>query len=319
MNNPGEPELSVVVVVGPLRERAGPCLRSLLDQGLGPRMELILVDFDSDGGPVDGDDDPCVRRVVAPPGATFSSIRADVLLHRVSAPVVALIEEHVRVRPGWAEALLDAHRGPWAGVGSAVEPENPGVGRSDLHGLLSYGWFMAPQERREADLLPGHNASYKTAAVRRYGDELARLLVCDLVLQRRLHADGGRLLIEPASRIGHLNEASSRTLLRGMFLWNRCYGSLRAREEGWSPLRRVAYLFGWPLVPLWGLLLMLRRHRRQPARRALLLRHLPALAVLLWSGAVGQCWGMLFGVGDAERRFTDYELTAPRPTPEPAA
>ncbi|HMB52691.1 MAG TPA: hypothetical protein VKU40_05205, partial [Thermoanaerobaculia bacterium] len=89
-----EPELSVVVVVGALRERAGPCLRSLLDQGLGSRMELILVDFEPDGGPVDGEDDPCVRRVVAPPGATFSSSRAEVLLHCVSAPVVALVEEH---------------------------------------------------------------------------------------------------------------------------------------------------------------------------------------------------------------------------------
>ncbi|HMB54496.1 MAG TPA: hypothetical protein VKU40_14360, partial [Thermoanaerobaculia bacterium] len=204
-------------------------------------------------------------------------------------------------------------------VGSVVESENPGVGRADVHGLLTYGGFMAPQERREVDLLPGHNASYKSAVVRRYGDELERLLVCDLVLQRRLHADGERLLIEPASRIGHLNEARSRTLLRGMFLWNRCYGSLRPREEGWGLLRRLAYLGGWPLVPFWGLLLMLRRHRRQPARRALVLRHLPVLVLLLWSGALGQLWGMLFGVGDAERRFTEYELTASRPTLEPAA
>lgn len=308
------PELSVVVLVGSLRDRAGPCLRALLDQGLGERLEVVLVDFTPAGGPIDGADEAVVRRVAAPAGATFASARAEAVRRWVRSPVVAFVEEHVRVHPGWAEALLAAHRGPWDGVGSVAETANPGVGRSDLLGLLTYGYFMAPQRRREVPFLPGHNASFKTAALRRYGDQLDRLLICDLLLHQRMCRDGSRLLLEPASRFAHLNESHARVLARGLFLWNRCYGSLRARELGWRPLRRLAYLLGWPLVPVWGLLLMVRRHRRRRGEVATLLRGLPALVALLLTGACGQAWGLLAGAGDAEARFTRYELSAPRPT-----
>ncbi len=40
-----DPELSVVVIVGPLRERAAGCLASLLAQEAVGRMEVLLVDL----------------------------------------------------------------------------------------------------------------------------------------------------------------------------------------------------------------------------------------------------------------------------------
>ncbi|HVT59833.1 MAG TPA: glycosyltransferase [Thermoanaerobaculia bacterium] len=131
------PELSAVVVVGPLRERAGECLRSLLDQGLGERLEVVVVDLAGGGAlPVPGGEDPAVRVLESPPSTTFPQARARGL-RAARGAVVAFVEEHAVAFPGWAEALLAAHRGPYAGVGPAVVNGNPGVGSSDIEGLLA--------------------------------------------------------------------------------------------------------------------------------------------------------------------------------------
>lgn len=308
------PEISVIVVAGDLRDRAGACLRSLLEQGLGERMELLLLDRGRPGSePVRGCDAPCVRRLPQPPDATFSAMRAAGVA-AARAPVVAFVEEHVRVRPGWAEALLAAYREGWDAVGAAVVVANPGVGQADVVGLMSYGMFFPPQAAGEAEMLPGHNASYRTDLLRALGEELEPLLHGDLELQRHLRADGRRLCMAPGAVIEHLCETSLAQISRGLFLWYRCYGPLRARHRGWSRLRRAGYVLATPLIPLYFLVGFARhlRRRRSP-HVGLLLRNAPGvLRAHLWAAA-GQAVGLLRGEGDAAARFTDYELHEPRP------
>src|SRR5580704_3232009 len=41
------------------------------------------------------------------------------------APLVALAEDHCFPEPGWAQALINAHQGPWAVVGPVVRNANP--------------------------------------------------------------------------------------------------------------------------------------------------------------------------------------------------
>ena len=308
------PEISVVVAVGDLRRRGGVCLERLHEQGLGERMEILLLDRGRPGSePVPGSEAANVRVLAPPPEATFSAMRvAGVAAAR--APVVAFVEEHVRVRPGWAEALLAAYRDGWDAVGSAVVVGNPHSGQAKAVCLMSYGLWQPPLAAGEAVMLPGHNASYRTALLRALGDELEPLLHGDLELQERLRTEGRRLYLEPAAVIEHLSEPSFARISRGLFLWYRCYGPLRARRRGWSRLRRAAYVAATPLIPLYFLLrfaLILRR-RRSP-HLGLLLRHAPGvLRAHLW-GAAGQAVGLLFGEGSAAARFTDYELHEPRP------
>jgi GT2 family glycosyltransferase len=308
------PEISVVVAVGDLRQRGGECLRTLLAQGLGYRMEILLLDRGGpDAPPVPHADSPHVRRLPQPPEATFSAMRtAGVAAAR--APVVAFVEEHVRVRPGWAEAILAAFRDGWDGVGAAVVPGNPGAGRADAVCLISYGLWYPPFEAGEATMLPGHNASYRTEVLRDLGDELEPLLHVDLELQARLRRQGRRLFMQPEAVIEHLSESSFAQLSRGIHLWYRCYGPLRARRGGWSLLRRALYVVATPLVPFYflaGFALHLRRSGSP--HLGLMLRNVPGvLRTHLW-GAAGQALGLLFGEGDAAARFTDYELHEPRP------
>lgn len=308
------PEISVVVVVGDLRERAGGCLASLLGQGLGERMEVLLMDRGRPGAaPVPGSESPHVRRLPQPAGATFAAMRVTGVA-AARAPVVAFVEEHVRARPGWAEALLAAFREGWDGVGAAVVVGNPGRGEADIIGLLSYGLWYPPFERGEAEMLPGHNASYGTDRLRELGDDLEPFLHGDLELQRALRARGARLLMEPAAVIEHLSEPRFSRFARGIHLWYRCYGPLRAHRQGWSAARRIGYVLATPLIPVYFVVGFARRlGPRRPEQRRLLLRKLPGvLYAHLW-GAAGQALGLLFGPGDAPELFTDYELHEPRP------
>lgn len=306
------PLLSVVIVVGTLRDRVVDCLASVLAQDVVADLEVVLVDLAPEYGLPARADHVAVRRLTLPGNTTFAAARARAVT-AARAPVVAFLEEHTRVLPGWAAALIDAHRGPWAAVGPEVHPDNPGVGLSDITYLLSYGLFSPPQRSREVSLIPGQNGSYKRDVLLGYGDRLATLLGSDNVLLARLRLDGHRLYLEARARIAHRNETSWASIRRGYAPYHRMYGALRARELGWSIGRRLAYVVLAPLMPLYYLghfSAFLAYHDRRAlavfARKA----HVVVATQLL--SATSQAAGLLFGSGEAAARFTSYELTEPR-------
>lgn len=308
------PVLSVIVVVGALRERAAACLRSILAQDPVDRLEVLLVDGAPEGlPPVPGSDHPCVRHIGVPRETTFGRARA-AAVRQARAPVVSFLEEHCSVRPGWAGAVIAAHREPWAAVSGEVHNGNPGIGRSDIIGLLSYGLFYPPLARGEANLVAGHNSSFRREALLRYDGDLDVLLGTDMVLLARLRADGFRFATEPDAKLDHLNETNFATIARGYFLFNRCYGHARAHHMRWSPARRLAYVVLTPVIPLYFMAhfsRFLARHRR--SFLGLFMRNAALVYVVQLCAAAGQAVGLVFGPGDAERRFTAYELNEPRP------
>ncbi len=308
------------MVVGPLRGRAAVCLRSILDQALIGRIEILLVDCCPGDEPrIPGSDHPSVRRVRMDAATTFAAARA-AAVRLARAPVVAFLEEHCRVRAGWADALVAAHGAGWAAVGPEVHNGNAGVGRSDIIGLLSYGLFYPPLPRGETTLVAGHNASYSREVLLRYGHELEDLLGADLVLLARLRADGFRLATEPDAKIDHLNETRFATIARGYFLFNRCYGHARARHLRWSALRRAVYIASTPLIPLYFMTHFSRfLARRHPKLLGTFVRNAGFVYAVQLCAAAGQAVGLAFGAGDAERRFSAYELSEPRPVSQERA
>lgn len=322
------PDLSVLVAVGARRDRVAGCLDSLLDQDLRERMEILLLDVAPEAGPLPPQAGHPAVRVLPFPGVTFGPVRARGV-EEARAPVVACIEEHARALPGWAEALLEAHEGPWAGVGPAVVNGNPGVGRSEAAALLAYGLFYGPEEAGRADstgaadggprgcemeVLPGHNSSFERRVLLSYGEHLVQLLTNENLLFQRLVEDGQRLYLEPRARVAHLNTVGLGITARGLYLYFRTFGRLRAREFGWSRWRRAGYVVFAPLVPLYFLLRMDRiLARRRSPWRSLLWRQAPFLLACQAVGALGQAVGLVLGPGSAERDFSHYEMTAERP------
>jgi hypothetical protein len=249
-----------------------------------------------------------VRVLRRPPDTLFSAAKAEGV-RLASAPVVAFIEEHVRVHPGWAAALIEAHRGPWAGVGPEVHNGNPRIALSRTIQLINYHPWIPPAPRSEFGMLPGHNSSFKRDVLLSYGEGLQDLLRAEVLLHLRLHRDGHRLLLEPAARIEHINESTLGSAMRGRFLWNRIYAPLRARAFGWSGTRRLLYVLGMPVVPLYSLArLFLFLARRRPALLARAVAGAPALFVAQLAAGAGQSLGLLFGPGDAEARFSHFEM-----------
>jgi GT2 family glycosyltransferase len=303
------PELTIILVVGERRDRAVRALRSVLAQDAIDRLEVLLMDLAPGAPPpIPGSGHPAVRTVELPPDTLFSAAKAQAV-RMASAPVVAFVEEHVRVHPGWAEALAAAHRGPWAGVGSEIHNGNPEVALSRMVQVLNYLWWLPPAPRAEFDMLPGHNSSFKRDVLLAYGAELDELLRAEIVLHTRLRRDGHRLLVEPAARLSHINESTFASAARGRFLWNRIYGRMRARSFGWSRRRRLFYVAVTPLIPFYTLLQLTRfavRHRRDLLLK--LFASSPVLLAVQLASVSGHSMGLLFGMGDAEARFSWFEM-----------
>jgi glycosyl transferase family 2 len=304
----------VILAVGRLRDRAIECLRSLLRQDRIDTMEILLLDFDAGRSVrLPGSDHPSVRVIPIDPECGFASARLRAL-GEASAPIVAFVEEHCTVFDGWASAILDAYaRENCAAVGGEVHNANPHVALSRTIEVMNYTLFMPEARAGDYAILPGHNSSFRLDVLLSYGAELETLLRAEVALYLRMFRDGHRLYLEPRVKFSHLNETRLSSISRGYYLWHRCYGPVRAKVFGWSLPRRALYVAAVPVIPLYYLVRLARvLLRRRPSLLPRMIRGVPAIFVSQLASAAGQAVGLLFGIGDAERKFTDYELNHPR-------
>lgn len=310
------PFVSVVIVVGELRDRAARTLASVLTQHGIKDQEIILVDAgSSDGGVIEGADHPSVK--LLRPGGTlhFGELRAQAV-RLARGEIVAFLEDHVWVHPGWLKAITESFSERRAAVGPEVHPGNPGLGVSDAVNLVGYGLWVPPLERGPSQLIPGNNSSYRRSVLLHYDGQLDALLLADTVLQMQLWSDGYQLYTEPEARISHLSPVSLRAGATAEFLYHQCFAAVRADVFAWPRMRRLEYVLRSALIT-WVRLARLGgfifRHR--PQLRALFVSLIAPTTVLLHAAVCGQAAGLLFTRrDDAAMRFTRFELNCPRPT-----
>ncbi len=167
------PLLTVVIVVGDEGTRGGleRTIQSLRHQGIIDRMEILEVDCSLPGTTaLNGSDHQSVRTIKLPrDGTTMAQARAAGVREARSA-LVAFLDEHSFAMAGWAEALVEAHHGPWAGVGGEVYNLTSAVGFSDPIYLMGHGRWVPPARRGEMELLASHDTCYKRDILLSYGD-----------------------------------------------------------------------------------------------------------------------------------------------------
>jgi hypothetical protein len=226
-------------------------------------------------------------------------------IRMASAPIVAFCEDHCYPFPDWAEALLAAHRESHAAVGPAFYNANPSTTSwADLY--IGYGRWLAPGQRRELALLPGHNTSYKRNLLLEFGGDLDRLMEAETMLLWDLRRKGHTLLMEPAVRVLHTNFAHPRVFLTAQWHLGRVFGAVRA--EKWHSARRVAYAIASPAIPLIRLGHVSRTVLESRLPIGQFIVSLPMMVSGLIADAAGQACGALFGPGKSVDLLTAYEF-----------
>ena len=306
------PDLSVVLITPFSFETIRRTVQHLCAQTLASRIELLLCvpsagGFDLDRGAVA----PLhSTRILEVGELTKTGPTRALAARQASASVVVYAEDHCFPDPGWAEALLRAHRGPHAAVGPAFRNANPEVAVSWADFILGYGRWMAPGRAGIVPLLPGHNSSYKREVLQEYGSDLDDLMEAETVLFWDLRRRGHTLYFEPAATTAHLNFEKLSVWLSVIWHLGRVFAANRAHHWGWS--RRLAYGCAAPLIPVIRLSYTLRSVQRNRVDVRQVARALPPIALALVLDAVAQAIGAISGPGSSTPPLTASEFLRER-------
>ncbi len=293
-----KPVLSVVIASVNGWDVLGPTLDALDAQPDRPRMEIVVVD--TVGGATREhlrSREPRVELIDADdhdrPGIPALRYRG---VRRSRGGLVAILEDHGEVGPGWARALINAHQGtPWGAVGGAVENGRDGLVNWAAF-FCEYTPYMTPVVEGEHADLPGNNIAYKRPYLLRHAGELKNGR-WESWINDKLRADGVKLGSTNAAVVRHIKPFKLGHFLVQRFHFARSFAGMRRTDQ--SLLKRMIYGFGSLLLPA---ILMARVTRTALAKRRHLGRFvaaMPLIAVFFTVGAYGELMGYLFGPGSS--------------------
>ena len=229
-------------------------------------------------------------------------------IKKARAPIVAFGENHAFPEPEWAEAVIEAHNGPWDGVGCVFKNANPGTANSWAQLYMTYGQYTEPITAGEVNDLPGHNGSYKRAALLEYGDRLGALLVRANILHMDLKRKGRRLYVEDRAAVSHVNVSKTPSIILDLFYNGWLYTAALADYKGLSRAGRLKGIIMEPPIIAKHFLGTLGCMRRAGKSKELLPRTLPIITAGLVSHMAGKIWGYIAGHGNAQRYINAYEF-----------
>ena len=311
-----EPALSVVIATPDTYETIRLTMRHLCSQTVRHQIEVVIV------GPSEQGINLQEKELagfwgyqVVNTGVVTSIARANAAgVRRATSPIVVLAEDHCFPEPGWAEALIAAHQGPWAVVGPVMQNANPRTSVSWGDFVINCGPWMYPLAAGPAAFLPGHNCSYKKSVLLEYGDRLEGLMEAEILLHLDLGRRGHQLYVEPRARVAHTNFALASSWFPTQFYAGRMFGASRAAS--WGTAKRLLYFAASPLIPVVRLWRCLRELSRPGRPQEVIPRTLPALCLGLALDGLGQMTGYLLGSGNAVERLSENEFHRFRHVPE---
>lgn len=301
------PRLSVIMVTPDRFARLRRTLKRLRAQSASGEVEIVVVTPSAAAAEVDERELAGFfgYQIVESGPTTSSAVRRAAGVRAAQAPVIAFTEDHSLPQPGWARALIDAHRQPWAAVGPAFRNGNPESLTSWVNLLIEYGPWVSPVEAGPRDHIPPHNSSYKRDLLLEYGDRLEDLLEAETVLQWDLRARGHELYLEPAAETSHYNISLLASTIPLRLAVGRMFAAARAR--GWPPGKRLAYAAASPLIPLVRFARVAAIARRCASDRGIFPRVLPPLFAGLVVDGLGEALGYALGGGGSVARVTSFE------------
>ncbi len=298
-----EAKLSVVVIVlgdrlgGVLGDRLGGrnlarCLQALGAQRSAPAFEVIVpVDDRYEEWEGLAERFPDVRFLVAGGRRTFAELRS-VGCRAASGPLVALTEDHCVPEPDWCEQVVQAHAGPHAAVGGAVEKLPSDTILNWAMYLCDYARYMNPLPEGPAASLTDCNVSYKRSAL----DAIAAVWETEFhenVVHAELRARGESLWFSPRIMVKQQRSVRFSAALADRYSFGRLLGGTRAAALSWR--RRLLLAALTPLLPAMLVARIAGHVRRAGRQYGRFLMGLPTLLVLTSAWAFGECLGYLTG------------------------
>jgi hypothetical protein len=293
-----DPELSVVVPsVNGWGDLEG-CLEALEAEGGAISLEVLVPE--RCGATVRtplATRFPWARMLAVEPSATIPEMRA-LAFAQATAPAVAVIEDHVLVRAGWARSLLDAQKHDTVIGGTVANAATEHL--VDWAAFLcEYSHLLPPLPNGPSPWVTGNNTLYPAALLEQH-----REAVLAGRWENHLHAailaGGGILLSRPDIVVDHKKHYTVWEYLTQRYWYARSYAG--SRVAGSPPLRRIAWglaAVALPPVLLWRIV---SRCLRKEVPRSLIWRSVPLLALFTTAWGLGEVLGSWFGEGDSLRK-----------------
>ena len=237
----------------------------------------------------------------------LSTARA-VGVRAATAPIVFLGETHSFPHPGFAAAIIAAHREPWDVVIPGLDNANEDGALSWSSFLVDYGYWLHHLPAGQVGAAPTWNVAYKKETLLQLGDGLGPALTGGDELATMLRAGGRTIYFQPSARLDHAN--LSRTVggwVDERYLAGLVVGANRKRR--WPLARRWVYVLAAPLIPAVILRRTMRSVRTALEHRRLPRFTIPAMMVAAFIRTWGEVVGYLTGArSDQEERMEEYEL-----------
>jgi hypothetical protein len=273
------------------------CLEALGRQGDAVPAEVLVVDrCGEEVRTAVRERFPEVRVLAAEPHTAIPALRA-LGIAQARAPIVAVIEDHCHVAPGWLQVIERARREGHRVIGGAVA--NGSVRRVvDWAAFYcEYARFMPPLPGGPTDAVTGNNVAYDRATLDAAGGFDDRW---EYFLHARLAAQGVPFVCAPDLLVSHCKEFGFGEFLSQRYLYSRSFAGMRL---GGAPAwRRGAYALATPLLPPVLFARIARAVLARPGHAARFLAAAPALLVFVIAWAAGEAMGALRGPGDSLAR-----------------
>ncbi|MCC6500688.1 MAG: glycosyltransferase family 2 protein [Anaerolineales bacterium] len=294
-----KPPLSVLIANANGAPEISACLAALEKQAVQRRVEVIVVE------PTDSEMSQKIRRQFAWVQLVLTDRNCSIPqmlvagLAQCEGEIVAVLEDHEIVLPGWCEAVLDAHRLYPEAVAIAGPIDNGCVDRviDWATFFCEYCKFMSPIQAGETDFLPGHNVTYK----RRGLDAGQHTAMANGFWDHTLHPDlrrrGFQFRMEPVLKVLHKKQIGFFEFVEQRFLYSRYFAGSRTRN--WGLLFRIGYALTCFALPMILLGRILACGFAKGSFQKELLRSTPFLLVFTLVWAFGEMAGSLLGRGSS--------------------
>jgi glycosyltransferase involved in cell wall biosynthesis len=293
----GPPSVSVVVATRTPPDTMHRALASLAAQRRVAEIEVIVADGSQDGSV--GEIARCFpgMRLITLPGGNLPALKG-AAIRAARGELLAVLDPSDVADPDWIDEMLAAFADPGvSAVGGTVVLEGPERAGNVAAYLFEYGAFNPPIPAGDTQGdLPGNNVAYRRSVlIEGCADILAAEGFNKPFVHDRIREQGGRLVIRPAMRVGHLTNYPFMAFGVRRFHYGRCFGAVRARRA--PAARKLLYRIFAPAVAPILMARHLRRSWGHPPNRRLLPGAALALCGVCAFWGVGEWLGYWFGPG----------------------